>query len=201
MQSGTELPFFEQLKEVALKAGATHISRISPADIVVDNKLATFCREPRCPYFGLSASCPPHVQGPSFFRKELQRSLHGIVIRIEVLSFILHGEQRGEAMRLLHEVTSEVEITAKRLGFCAQGYAGGSCKISFCSDFATCNVVDNKGECRHPKNARQSLSGYGVDVGKLIKSCGWEDTAASSPEEEKKGWIAGLVLLKSQTDS
>ena len=62
-------------------------------------------------------SCPPYVSGPAGFRKLLQSCRHVIVFRIEIESASLHGEDRPEVMRLLHEITATIEIEAKRLGF------------------------------------------------------------------------------------
>jgi predicted metal-binding protein len=130
----------------------------------------------------------------------LKESSHALVIRIEVDSSSLHGEGRPEVMRLLHEITAAVEIEAKRVGFTeSAGFAGGSCKPSFCSEHNYCQVVSGLGACRHPDVARPSLSGFGVNVGELMKSAGWSTSLfpqQTTRNEEQMAWVAGLILLR-----
>jgi len=187
------------LLHFAENAGATMAARISPAAIKVEDKLADYCQTPRCPHYGLSMSCPPHVEGPAKMRQFLDESRHAIVLRIEIDAESLHGEQRPEVLRLLQEITAAVEREAVRLGYPgAQAFAGGSCKISFCADEDDCRVLAGRGPCRHPDAARPSMSGYGINVGALMQAAGWstnlfqpEDAAGHSP----LAWVAGLVLL------
>lgn len=178
--------------------GATKAARIDPALVQVENRLADYCHEPRCPHYGMSLSCPPHVQGPSAICALLVKCLHAVVLRIEIDGDSLHGEQRSEVMRVLHEVTAAVELEAKRRGFAwAKGYAGGSCKASFCHDFQICPALSGA-PCRFPTQARTSMSGYGVHVGELMKACGWSTSLfADSPDDSgpPMSWVAGLVLI------
>lgn len=180
--------------------GATMAARLSPAAIRVESNLAAYCRSPKCPNFGLSMSCPPHVSGPSRFREMAAQACHAIVIRIEVDAASLNGEERPEVMRLLHEITAAVELEAKRLGFTgSRAFAGGSCKMSFCAAHESCRVVTNGGPCRHPDAARPSMSGYGINVGDLMKAAGWS-TDLFPPRDpagqDRLSWVAGLVLLR-----
>jgi len=103
-------------------------------------------------------------------------------------------------MRLLHEITAAIETEAKRLGFPdSAGFAGGSCKPSFCHDYPNCRVIAEHGQCRHPEHARPSMSGFGVNVGELMKSAGWSTnlfTAGTAEGGEQLAWVAGLVLLR-----
>lgn len=122
----------------ATAVGATRAARLDPEAVQVENRLAAFCRSPKCPHYGQSMSCPPHVAGPAALRKILNKSLHAIVLRIEIDSDSLNGEQRPEVMRLLHEITAMVESEAKRLGFQqVQAFAGGSWKASFVPTIAS----------------------------------------------------------------
>jgi len=61
----------KELTRLACRLGASDAKVVSTADISVEDDLANLCREPQCENCGLSASCPPHVAGPSGFR-ELQ---------------------------------------------------------------------------------------------------------------------------------
>jgi len=187
------------LLHFAENVGATMAARISPSAIKVEDRLAEYCQTPRCPHYGLSMSCPPHVEGPAKMRQLLAESRHAIVLRIEIDAESLHGEQRPEVLRLLQEISAAVEREAVRLGFPgSRAFAGGSCKISFCADEDDCRVLAGRGPCRHPDAARPSMSGYGINVGALMQAAGWstnlfqpEDTEGHSP----LAWVAGLVLL------
>ncbi len=187
------------LLEFATHAGATKVKRLAPESVCVEDSLAAFCREPKCPHFGLAMSCPPHVSGPEGFRKLLKLCKHVIVFRIEIQSSSLHGEDRPLVMRLLHEITAAIETEAKKIGFTeAAGFAGGSCKPSFCQDQPNCRVIAEQGKCRHPEHARPSMSGFGVNVGELMKSAGWSANLFATnkgDQEEQLAWVAGLVLL------
>ncbi len=187
----------DTLLEFALHTGATKVKYLTPESICIEDKLAGFCLQPKCPHWGQSMSCPPNVSGPDKLRSLLKSSQHGIVIRIEIQSCSLHGEDRPEVMRLLHEITSKVEQEAVRLGFSeSKGLAGGSCKPSFCGDYEHCKVLEEQGECRHPEHARESMSGYGVNVGKLMQSAGWsKDLFVPTLDGEQLSWVAGIVLI------
>lgn len=197
MQSHNDQEKIDALVKFAEHAGASQACSLPPASVQVEDRLAVFCREPKCPYYGQSMSCPPHVSGPKGIRKLLQSCKHALVIRIEIQSASLHGADRPAVMRLLHEITAEVELEAKRLGFPKSiGFAGGSCKPSFCPEHSDCRVLTEQGECRHPHHARTSMSGYGVNVGELMKSAGWSNRLFSSDDKgEQLAWVAGLVLM------
>ncbi|WP_419174876.1 DUF2284 domain-containing protein [Desulfosediminicola sp.] len=188
-----------ELIAYAESIGVTRAARISPQSVLVESRLAAYCREPKCPYFGQSMSCPPHVSGPAGFKKLLAQSRHAIVLRIELDGDSLHGNDRPESMRLLHSLTAAVELEAKRKGFDnAQGFAGGSCKRSFCDDYDSCAVLSGEATCRFPDQARPSMSGYGVNVGELMKEAGWSNNLFAEDQQDKEkqmAWIAGLVLL------
>lgn len=195
-----DLEKIQVLLDFARQQGATRATRLSPQEIRVENKLASYCRTPKCPNFGRSMSCPPHVSGPAGFRKMVQESSHAIVVRIEIDAASLNGEERPQVMRLLHEITAAVEYEAKRIGFTeSQGFAGGSCKMSFCPQYDTCRVLAGEGQCRHPDTARPSMSGYGVNVGDLMKTAGWSTDLFPPHDntgEQQLAWVAGLILLR-----
>ena len=121
------------------------------------------------------------------------------------------SDQRPEIMRLLHEIAARVEEKAIAMGFCnAKAFAGGSCKDIFCPEHLNCNAVSGDGVCRHPRIARPSMSGYGINVSKLIKAAGWpsdvnSDTnsginsdigGGTDPHDPKAmSWVAGLIVI------
>jgi len=189
----------KELTQLAYQLGASGATDISTSDISVEDDLANLCREPKCENYGLSTSCPPHVSGPSGFRGLLKKFKHAIVIKIDVPLEILLSSDRRDIMRLLHEIAADIEQAAVKTGCpSSKAFAGGSCKKIFCHDYEGCRVLTEGGECRNPRHARSSMSGFGINVSKLMQAAGWtmnrytneadSDTASTAP-------ICGLILI------
>lgn len=187
------------LVEHAHKSGATSIEIISTKDIVVDNKFAEMCLEPRCENYGLSKSCPPHVSGPSAFKQKLEKFNKAAFFKIDVPSEILYSNERLELFQLLHEIAAGIEQTAIKIGFTnAQAYAGGSCKELFCHDHSECRALSKNGKCRNPLSARPSMSGFGINVAKLMEIADWTAnwvTHGTDSSVIKMANVNGLILL------
>jgi predicted metal-binding protein len=177
--------------------GATHAAAIQASRICSEEKLADLCLS--CENYGLSMSCPPHVAGPQEFRSLLSGYDHAIVFKIDVPTDILLSEQRQELFRMLHEVASQLEEAAVRMGATtAKAFAGGSCKRIFCSNHTACRVLSQGGECRRPRHARPSMSGYGINVSKLMEAAGWQlekITARTDPGKIPTGSLCAMVLI------
>ena len=183
----------------AKSLGATDACLISSTDIVIKDELARICKDPGCPNYGQSYSCPPFVKGPEHFR-ELTKDLPlALVVRIIVPAASLLNWERVDVGRVLHEMVAQLENKSISLGSSqAYGFAGDSCKDLFCSNHLNCQRVHENGPCRHPELARPSMSGFGVDVFQMIQSCGWEtdlNTGIGEGTEDELSWVAGLVLL------
>lgn len=189
----------DDLTQQALEMGASAAATISAGNIHVEDKLAALCEEPRCENYGQSASCPPHVSGPSGFRKLIRQYTHAIVFKIDVPTEILLSDQRREIFQLLHEIAAGIEQAAVKRG-CAnsKAFAGGSCKQIFCSDQTNCRVtVEGKG-CRNPERARPSMSGFGINVHRLMQAADWpmeKITRDTNPDQISMGSVTGLVLV------
>ena len=187
------------LIQYAQKSGASEAEIILIKDIIVVDNLADMCREPKCENYGLSKSCPPHVSGPSAFRKQLEKFSQAIFFKIDVPSQILYCSERHEVFQLLHEIAAGIEKSALKMGFAgAQAYAGGSCKKIFCHDHAECLALSEEGKCRNPQYARPSMSGFGINVAKLFETSGWtmnwitHDTDSTATQMAN---VCGLVLI------
>lgn len=191
---------FEDLTQKAMKLGASACAVITSKEIEVKNSLASLCNgEYTCPNYGLSASCPPNVEGPAEFRKWQAQSRYAIVVKIELPTSVMFSDERKGVMRLLHEIVSTVELNARDTAFeKSRAFAGGSCKDLFCEDQQDCCVVTKNEPCRHIELARPSMSGFGVDVTQLMLSCGWSGQKAEQsnvPDSKSESWVAGLILL------
>lgn len=189
----------EELIQKAMSMGASESGIIASRDILVEDNLANHCVDPKCIYYGLSPSCPPHVAGPSEFRKLQKTHMHAIVVRIIVPSASLFSDDRKDIMRLLHEIVAGVERKAIGLGFAgAKAFAGGSCKIIFCDTHLECRRLSKNSECRNPQYARPSMSGFGINVSEVIKKCGWIvnlNGREAESDAEKMSWVAGIIML------
>lgn len=188
-----------ELIQNADKSGAAELAIVSTRTIEVDDDLADRCREPRCENYGLSRSCPPHVSGPSGFKKKLEEFKQAIFFRIDVPSEVLYSSERRELFQLLHEIAADIEKSAIGMGFSgAEAYAGGSCKKIFCYDHAECLALTEKRKCRNPDYARPSMSGFGINVAKLFEAAGWSmgaSTDGGASPTEKMASVCGLVLV------
>ena len=189
------------LTRLAYDLGATGAALLDFENIIAEDRLAAMCREPRCPDYGLSASCPPHVPGPEYFRGLLERMRAALFFKLDLPAYILLGgynDDRRDIMRLVHEIAAGVENAARSMGAAdSTAFAGGSCKKVFCHEHPKCRVVDLKSECRHPGAARPSLSGFGVNIKKMAGSVGWELWSGGSGLDDPNamGIVVGLVLI------
>lgn len=189
----------KKLTELACRLGASNAEVIFTSEISIEEDLANLCREPRCENYGLSAGCPPHVAGPSGFRKLLDTFEQAVVFKIDVRSEILLSSDRREVFRALHEIAACIEHSAVEIGYQhSKAYAGGSCKRLFCQDYTHCRVLKEGEECRNPHRARPSMSGLGINVSKLMQAAGLtmnRITQNTSREKVSMGTVCGLVLI------
>ncbi len=185
--------------ELGRRMGASDAALISTAGICVEDELARFCAEPQCENYGASANCPPHVSGPNGFRELLRAYEHAVVFKLEVPSSVLFSPVEGnEVFGLLQEISAGIELAAVKMGYTrSKGFAGNCCKRIFCSDKPHCRVLHEGGRCRNPKLARPSMSGFGINVSKLMESAGWclKRAANGTGIDTSVGTLCGLILI------
>lgn len=190
----------DYLLAYAATLGTSGTSFIDPCQVPVDNKFIEFCKNPGCPGYGSSMSCPPNVKGPEWFRDYLKTFDKVLVFKFDVPTSVLLSEERHQVTRLIHETAAGIEGFALVNGYArAHGFAGGSCKQVFCNEYLDCQALSQIGKCRNPGRARQSMSGMGVDFLKLTKILGWKMeiiTSTTNPKEISMGMMAGMVLLE-----
>jgi predicted metal-binding protein len=185
----------------AKRLGATSAAIISSKEIQVKESLAELCNgEYRCPNYGLSANCPPYVEGPVEFRKWQVQSRYSITVKIELPTSVMFSGERKGVMQRLHKIVAAVERKAIESGFeKSKAFAGGSCKDLFCEDRETCRVLSETKPCRHTAVTRPSMSGFGIDVTQLMLSSGWPAPKAEksdlSSDKDPTSWVAGLIML------
>jgi predicted metal-binding protein len=189
----------QTLVDLAARLGASDTAVVAADQIVVEPQLADYCVSPGCAQYGLSRSCPPHVEGPEAFQAWLKEYNIAMAVKIEVPSQVLMSDERREVFELLHHLVAGVERAAIAQGYQrARAFAGGSCKQIFCDQHATCRVVDRRGRCRNPRYARPSMSGFGVNVGRLMQQAGWRMEKITRDTDKAKvplGTLVGLILI------
>ncbi|THB81305.1 MAG: DUF2284 domain-containing protein [Desulfobacteraceae bacterium] len=184
--------------QYALELGVSDVRITDVAKIPIDNQFAQYCREPGCPSFNRSKSCPPHVMGPDRFREFIKGFDRILVFKFDIPWSVLLSNDRIEVNRVVHETAANLEIHALANGFeKAVGYAGGGCKDLFCDHHPECRVLSGDGVCRHPSQSRESMSGMGVDFTRLAKIVGWDFSQSPNPKDSSTGLMAGSVLLRS----
>ena len=184
----------DELLELAMSLGSSAAAMVDSRSIQIENHLAALCRETRCPNYGLSPTCPPHVKGPGWLKEYLPRTPHAMLIEIKVPQELMYSEQRKEIGKLLHFIVIQVEHAAREKGLAQSiSFAGGSCKNLQCPEHAFCNVLDGDGKCRYPDQSRPSVSGYGINMNHLLKRAGWFKKSTDSHPPTSSRY--GLVLL------
>lgn len=117
---------------------------------------------------------------------------------MEVPSSILFSPvERLEVFALLQEIAAGVEQAAIKIGQTrSKGFAGNCCKVLFCSDHPRCRVLHEGGKCRNPHLARPSMSGFGINVSKLMEAAGWPlKIAGEKTVDTSTGTLCGLILI------
>ena len=193
-------PEMAKVVTYAVSLGVSDVKVISPDMVPVDDRFPSYCKEPGCPGYGISMSCPPHVGGPSWFRNYLKAFDSVLIFKFDVPYAVLLTDERHDVTRLIHETVAAIETYAKHNGHLrAAGFAGGSCKRLFCNHHLECRVLSGNGSCRNPNVARPSMSGMGVDFQRLCRIAGWGDnlwvTVGSEAETDSMGMMVGMVLL------
>jgi predicted metal-binding protein len=189
----------QELIDLACRLGASEAAVISTTEISIEDDLANMCREPRCENFGLSANCPPHVAGPDGFRQLLENYDQAVVFKLEVPAEILLSDERHDIFGLLHEISAAIEQAAVGKGLRqSKAFVGGSCKQIFCRDHPDCRVLIEGSACRNPDRARPSMSGFGINVSRLMRTAGWTMNRAGSrngSDSTSTATVSGLVLI------
>ncbi len=187
------------LLQETMVSGATDAVVIPTTEIIVDPELAEMCHEPGCENYGASKNCPTYISSPELFKKNLENYQQGIFFKIAVLSRELSTSRHLIFFKSLHEIAAGIETSAIQMGFKnALAYAGGSCKEIFCFDYAECLALSDKAECRNPEHARPSMSGFGINVTKLIEVAGWPNDITNSNHDSLANeftHIYGLILI------
>ncbi|WP_169829478.1 DUF2284 domain-containing protein [Desulfatibacillum aliphaticivorans] len=187
-----------ELQNFACELGADSAVLLDATIIDAKENLAALCQNPRCPNYGVAASCPPHVGGPESLKKQLPSYTKALFFRLMAKKDDVYSSKIHDIQGQVHTIAASLENRALELGFDkARAFAGGSCKNMFCADQPDCNVTARNGACRNPDLARPSMSGYGIDVSALAKAADWPPLVVNNGAAGKEDFIPlyGLLIV------
>ena len=171
----------EKYRQRALELGATEVKIITPAEVVIDERVLAKCAYPKCRGYGTSANCPPHAMSPDQVRKVVNNFNYALFIKLEAPPEELAGpdieDKRAASLpwhRKLNEIAARIEAEAFYDGYhLALAFGCGSCKTLFCSD-TDCRALVLGQSCAHFLKARSSMEAVGMDVYTMAARVGWD---------------------------
>ncbi|WXG41985.1 MAG: DUF2284 domain-containing protein [Candidatus Freyarchaeum deiterrae] len=182
----------EEIRELAVKEGASRAKIIDIGSIVVDERVQLKCRYPPCINYGRSLMCPPYTLTAKEFREILEKYKYAIIFQVdktidkEVQKYIKNEEttlpdlyKDEKFVELLlkkgvwiegaetNKIISALEREAFKRGYhFALGLTSGHCRL--------CEKCDPKNLCKHPWEARPSMEAVGIDVSKTAENAGFK---------------------------
>jgi predicted metal-binding protein len=178
-----------ELKEMALKSGATDFKFIEPAKVVTAHWVRLKCQF-GCKNYGTRYTCPPYSPSPEDTRKVLDEYSRAYLIKYEgFLGFDDYPPKRlHDAMTDLSLHVCKAVFDMERHAFLSGYYKAFSYGAHRCRKCDVCEVLEGGKGCRFPADARPSLESSGMDVFKTAENAGmWtavvQDKAIMKPEE------------------
>lgn len=195
----------EKYRQRALELGATEVKIITPADVLIDERVLAKCTYPKCDDYGTNANCPPHAMRPDQVRKVVDNYRYALFIKLESPPEELAGPNIKDKSaagapwkRKLNEIAAKLEAEAFYDGYyLALAFGMGSCKTLFCPD-TDCRALVPGQACAHFFKARSSMEAVGMDVCTMATRVGWDIYpigVASLPSDVPSVLRLALVLI------
>jgi predicted metal-binding protein len=206
-------------RELALDLGADDAKIVKVKDIPQDPRVILICGFPKCPGYGRSGSCPPHVKGNyNEAAQNLAAYKEAIVYRVnlapEGLKYLTGPEllkttesreahhAGGSMLRYINGIGDQIASEAFYDGYYfALNCHFGPCLVELCESFKNCQEIET-GICRFPFKAAPSPEQYfAVDDIKLANNLGWDYRMLGprcGPPDFPPGYnpfFIGLVLI------
>ena len=157
----------DKIKKKAAADGIKLIYASAPRSTLSSvKKFRTKCAENVCGSYGVSWTCPPAVGTPAECINRL-KGFDKAVIMTKMFTDIADVRDIETMERLSKEnqgACRSVKHMLEEEGYEALALSGGPCR--FCTK---CSYPD---PCRFPGEQVSSVSGYGIDMGKYLKSNG-----------------------------
>lgn len=144
---------------------------IIPADSIITSEWVRAKCQYGCGTYGHRKSCPPSSPTPEQTRRILESYSHALLI---------HGKDIDGINRMVPILEKEIFFDGYYKAF---GMGAGPCELcEECTDI-----------CAHPREARPSMEGSGIDVFGTVRSHGFPIEVLDSRECEVN--LFGLVLI------
>lgn len=205
--------------KMLLDEGIDEARIISAREIPQDPRVILKCSHPKCPAYGRSGSCPPHITGDFQTAQQYISAYEwAIVYRVNIpregLRFMMSPSQieslrskeyfhaSGSLLRYIYGKGDLVERAAFYDGhYFAVNTHFGPCLYEYCEKFRDCQEI-KIGICRFPYKAKPSVEQFfSVDFLKLAVNLGWEYYMlgpCSFPQDLPEGYesyFIGLILI------
>jgi predicted metal-binding protein len=186
----------KELREMALKSGASDFQFIMPSHIITAHWVRLKCQY-GCKNYGTRYTCPPYSPTPEDTRKVLDEYSKAYLIKYEgFLGFDEYPPKRlPEAMTDLSLHVCKAIYDMERHAFLSGYYKAFSYGAHRCRLCGVCEVVQGGKGCRFPVNARPSLESAGMDVFKTAKNAGMFTDVVQDKEVMKPGQLPTFTLL------
>lgn len=182
----------EKYVQMLLDEVADEALIIRAKDIPQDPRVLLKCSHPKCPAYGRSGSCPPHVKGDFETAKQNLRAYDWAIVyrvflpkeglhyltspsQIEALRTKEYYHASGSSLRYVYGRGDVVERAAFYDGhYYAINLHFGPCLSEYCEKFKNCQEI-KAGVCRFPFKSKPSVEQtFGIDFLKLAAQLGWE---------------------------
>lgn len=185
---------YEELKNMALKSGASRVAFFSASKVVIDDRIRLKCEVPHCENLHKNLMCY-YAPGVERMKKLIQAYEVALLLQtIHPVDSPVKKQGHGSVIDAyassipLHKIINKVEPAALMMGFgYAVGFIGGPCKLC-----KTCVGPFSKDQCRHPFMSRPSMESVGMDVALIAKNAG---LPFDIPVVKEVVWN-GLILLE-----
>jgi predicted metal-binding protein len=175
----------EKFEKVFAKHDCVDFKWFDPKDIVISHWVRMKCRF-GCEDFGHRVACPPNL--PSIpecekFFSEFDKAV------------LFHFERELEDPEDRHEWTREIDerlFAIEREIFLSGYHKAFVIYVDPCDYCGDC--VPDKRDCKHPRKARPSLEGLGVDVFATVRKCGYEIEVLSDYYQRMNRY--GMLLIE-----
>lgn len=165
-----------EIKNMAIKDGASIVLPINPEEVVVENWVRLKCQF-GCPNYAKKLSCPPYSPKPEDTKKVLNEYSKAFLIGYKGSTLFnrYDTENRDDLFpKVLKDIRRslfEIEKHAFLSGY-YKSFVYGFCGP--CTSCDKCVVEDGILSCKYATESRPSMEASGIDVFKTVKNAGLE---------------------------
>lgn len=157
----------DQLKDIALQAGASHSAIVSTKDVVFSESLREMCAMNTCGNYNTCWTCPPAVGPVADWHAKVEGRDWGVVVQTVYQledSFDFEGMMKASQLHKENYLRALEAFRQLELPDMLPLNAGN------CSICEPCTYPD--APCRFPDRAIVSVEACGIDVNNTLVACG-----------------------------